>query len=225
MMMVCGGTDRLTRGRAMLLTDLATSARIFSVRITIALALVSSVGCGNADPLPSPEHLTIQVRSTAFAEGGMIPDRFTCDGSNRSPALSWYGVPEQSRTLALICDDPDAPAGTWSHWVVFNLPARLTGLKEGVPPDDRVPNASIEESPPAGSDSGARQGTNDFRKIGYGGPCPPSGTHRYFFRLYALDDALELGPEATRADVLKAIKGHILAEGRLIGKYSRGGKK
>ncbi len=197
-------------------------ARILSV--VIAIALVLNLGCGNADPLPSPQQLTIKLRSTAFADGGMIPQRFTCDGSDRSPDLSWSGVPENSRTLALICDDPDAPAGTWSHWVVFNLPAQVTGLKEGVPASERVPNTSMEESSPAGSDRDATQGKNDFGKLGYGGPCPPGGTHRYFFRLYALDARLELGPEATRANVLKAIKGHILAEGRLIGKYTRGAK-
>jgi Raf kinase inhibitor-like YbhB/YbcL family protein len=201
------------------------SVRILSAGIAIVIALLSNLGCGNADPLPSPERLTIQLRTTAFADGGMIPHRFTCDGSDRSPDLSWSGVPENSRTLALICDDPDAPAGTWSHWVVFNLPARVTGLKEGVPATKRVPNSSMEESSPTGSNGDAIQGENDFGKLGYGGPCPPSGTHRYFFRLYALDARLELGPEATRADVLKAIKGHILAEGRLTGKYARGAKE
>ncbi len=190
----------------------------------IAIALVSNLGCSNADPLPSPEQLTIKLRSTAFADGGMIPHRFTCDGSDRSPDLSWSGVPAKSRTLALICDDPDAPAGTWSHWVVFNLPAQVAGLKEGVPASERVPNTSMEESPPAGSNPDVTQGKNDFGKVGYEGPCPPSGAHRYFFRLYALDERLELGSEATRTDVLKAIKGHILAEGRLIGKYARGAK-
>ncbi len=206
------------------LTYLSTFTRISYAGIAITLVLVSTAGCGQADPLPSPERLTIQVRSSAFTDDGMIPSRFTCDGSDQSPALAWSGVPENSRTLALICDDPDAPGGTWSHWVVFDLPARLTGLKEGVPATEAVPVPLMEESSPLGSEVDARQGTNDFGKLGYGGPCPPSGTHRYFFRLYALDDKLELGPKATRADVLKAIKGHILAEGRLIGKYARGGK-
>jgi Raf kinase inhibitor-like YbhB/YbcL family protein len=223
--MVFGGIDRLTRGREMPLTYLSTFTRISYAGIAIALILVSTAGCGHADPLPPPQQLTIQVRSSAFTDDGMIPSRFTCDGSDRSPDLAWSGVPEKSRTLALICDDPDAPGGTWSHWVVFNLPAQLTGLKEGVPATEAIPASSIEESSPVGSEVDARQGTNDFRKIGYGGPCPPSGTHRYFFRLYALDDKLELGPKATRADVIKAIKGHILAEGRLIGKYVRGEKK
>ena len=198
------------------------SARILSAGIAIALA--SNLGCGNADPVPSTERLTIQLRSTAFADGGMIPHRFTCDGSDRSPDLRWSGVPENCRTLVLICDDPDAPAGTWSHWVFFNLPPQVKALKEGVPASEHVSNTSIEVSSPAGSDRDATQGKNDFGKVGYGGPCPPSGTHRYVFRLYALDARLELGPEATRADVLKAMKGHILAEGRLIGKYTRGAK-
>ncbi len=222
--MVLIAADRLTRGRPMFVTCLSTSARIYLAGIVIALVLGSTAGCGQADPLPSPERLTIRVWSSAFTDDGMIPSRFTCDGSDRSPALAWSGVPEKSRTLALICDDPGAPGGTWSHWVVFNLPARLTGLKEGVPATEAVPAPSMEESSPMGSEVDARQGTNDFGKLGYGGPCPPRGTHRYFFRLYALDDKLELGSKATRADVLKAIKDHILAQGRLIGNYTRGGK-
>jgi Raf kinase inhibitor-like YbhB/YbcL family protein len=156
----------------------------------------------------------------------MIPKACTCDGADRSPALQWSGVPAAARTLALICDDPDAPMGTWSHWVVFNVAPRTNGLKEGVPPEETLPASSIEGAESEGGSGGsARQGRNDFKKLGYGGPCPPSGTHRYFFRLYALDIELTLRPAATRADVLKAIAGHILAEGRLVGKYQRGGKE
>jgi Raf kinase inhibitor-like YbhB/YbcL family protein len=154
----------------------------------------------------------------------MIPGKFTCDGSDRSPPLEWSGVPDESRTIVLICDDPDAPGGTWSHWVVFNLPAQIKGLKEGVPTNDAVSSKSMQESLPAGLEVDARQGKNDFGKIGYGGPCPPGGTHRYFFRLYALDTKLEPDSSATRANVLQLMKGHILAEGRLMGKYARGGR-
>ena len=186
------------------------------------LALLASTGCWRTESLPAedPSRLTIQLRSPAFAEGGMIPKTFTCDGSDHSPPLEWSGVPASARALALICDDPDAPGGTWSHWVVFNLPSQLKALREGVPAGETVPEASTE-----GSESvveklpKARQGKNDFGETGYGGPCPPSGTHRYFFRLYALDTRLELGSTATRAKVFKAIEGHILAEGRLVGKY------
>jgi Raf kinase inhibitor-like YbhB/YbcL family protein len=168
--------------------------------------------------------LTLKLQSSAFTEDSMIPKTFTCDGSNHSPALSWSGVPDSARSLALICDDPDAPAGTWSHWVAFNLPAGLKGLKEAVPPDETIPKTFMEGPPSGGEDPAAKQGKNDFGKTGYGGPCPPSGTHRYFFRLYALSSQIELNSSATRADVLGAIQGRIVAEGRLMGKYKRGGK-
>jgi Raf kinase inhibitor-like YbhB/YbcL family protein len=191
------------------------------------LGLLASPGCWRTDSLPAedPSRLTIQLRSSVFSDGGMIPKTFTCDGSDQSPPLEWSGVPSSARTLALICDDPDAPAGTWSHWVVFNLSPGVKALKEGVPPEETVSAAVLRTEPAADKASASRQGQNDFGKIGYGGPCPPSGTHRYFFRLYALDAGLELGSRATRADLLKAIQGHILAEGRLIGKYQRSGKE
>jgi len=196
--------------------------------ITGLLMLLASPGCWRTASLPSedPSRLTIQLHSPAFPDGGMIPKMFTCDGSDRSPPLEWSGVPPPARALALICDDPDAPGGTWSHWVVFNLPSQVKGLKEGVPPEQTIPEASTEGSAPVVRElQKARQGKNDFGKTGYGGPCPPGGTHRYFFRLYALDTTLELGPSASRAEVFKAIEGHILAEGRLAGKYQRGGKQ
>jgi Raf kinase inhibitor-like YbhB/YbcL family protein len=126
--------------------------------------------------------------------------------------------------LALICDDPDAPMGTWSHWVVFNIAPRTSALKEGIPAEETIAAVAGETPETAdGTKPNARQGTNDFGKIGYGGPCPPSGTHRYFFRLYALDIQLDLSSAAKRSQVLKAIEGHILAEGRLIGRYKRSG--
>ena len=152
--------------------------------------------------------MTIQLTSSAFAEGGMIPERYTCDGRNVSPDLTWAGIPGETRTLALICDDPDAPVGTWVHWVLFNMPASADGLPAGIPPDATLEN-------------GARHGTNDFRRLGYGGPCPPGGTHRYFFKLYALDSALDLESGITKARLLEAMKGHILAEAHLMGKYKR----
>ncbi len=152
--------------------------------------------------------MTLKITSTAFSEGGMIPVPNTCDGPDVSPDLAWTGVPGDARTLALICDDPDAPAGTWVHWVLFNIPAGQTGLPAEVAPD-------------AVMDSGARHGTNDFGRLGYGGPCPPGGTHRYFFKLYALDIDLGLESGATKAQVEKAMQGHILAESQLIGKYAR----
>lgn len=152
--------------------------------------------------------MEIKVTSRAFQEGGMIPRRYTCDGEDVSPPLAWTGVPEGTKTIALIGDDPDAPMGTWVHWVLFNLPANIKELAEAVPADKELL-------------SGAKQGRNDFRRIGYGGPCPPGGTHRYFLRLYALDSVLDLAAGASKADLLKAIQGHVLAEGQLMGKYKR----
>ncbi len=152
--------------------------------------------------------MDIKLTSTAFAEGGMIPRQYTCDGKDMSPPLAWSGVPTTAKTLALISDDPDAPVGTWVHWVLFNLPASVQGLPENVPTTKTLLN-------------GARQGTNDFGRIGYGGPCPPSGTHRYYFKLNALDTELKLDAGATKAQVLKAMEGHVLAQGQLMGRYKR----
>lgn len=152
--------------------------------------------------------MDIRLTSTAFAEGGIIPRKYTCDGADVSPPLAWDNVPDGTKSFALICDDPDAPMGTWVHWVLFNLPADVRSLPEAVPPDKELSN-------------GARQGTNDFRKIGYGGPCPPRGTHRYYFKLYALDTTLDLPAGSSKAQLLKAMEGHVLAEGQLMGKYGR----
>jgi len=150
----------------------------------------------------------MQLTSSAFADGGTIPRRHTCDGDDVSPPLAWSGVPDDAISLALIADDPDAPRGTWVHWVLYNLPAAVTSLPEALPADERLPN-------------GALQGRNDFRRTGYGGPCPPSGTHRYFFKLYALDTMLDLAPGATKQELLQAMDGHVLAEAQLMGRYAR----
>ncbi len=152
--------------------------------------------------------MEIKITSSAFEEGGLIPPKYTCDGEDISPPLQWDAVPEGTNTIALISDDPDAPMGIWVHWVLFNLPADTTELTENIPPDENLP-------------SGAGQGTNDFHRIGYGGPCPPGGTHRYFFKIYALDTELDLAAGAHKKDLLKAMEGHILGEGQLIGKYKR----
>ncbi|MGA1980746.1 MAG: YbhB/YbcL family Raf kinase inhibitor-like protein [Sedimentisphaerales bacterium] len=154
------------------------------------------------------EKMEIKVTSSAFAEGGLIPAKYTCDGSDISPPLQWYTVPEGTKSIALISDDPDAPRGTWVHWVIFGLPAETRKLEENIPPDKTLPN-------------GARQGITDFGRIGYGGPCPPSGTHRYFFKIYALDTKLDLAAGANKSQLLKAMEGHILGQGQLIGKYKR----
>ena len=154
--------------------------------------------------------MEIKVRSTAFEPGEMIPARYTCDGEDISPPLSWDNIPDGTKSIALICDDPDAPAGTWVHWVLFNMPADLKELLEGVPPEKKMENGAIH-------------GKNDFRKFGYGGPCPPGGTHRYYLKIYALDSRSNLKAGATKADLMEDMKGHILAEGQLMGKYKRKG--
>lgn len=150
-------------------------------------------------------HLT----SSAFAEGATIPRQHTGDGADTSPALQWSGAPAGTKSFALICDDPDAPRGTWVHWVLFNLPGDQQELPAGVPAEAEL----------AG---GARQGQNDFGNLGYGGPAPPPGQpHRYFFKLYALDTLLHLPAGATKQQLEQALKGHTLAQGQLMGKYQR----
>ena len=153
--------------------------------------------------------MSLELASTVFQPGGTIPKKFTCDGPDVSPALAWSDAPAGTQSFALIMDDPDAPVGTWVHWVLYDLPAETHELAEGVAKQEELPD-------------GARQGRNDFRRIGYGGPCPPPGpAHRYFFKLYALDQKLGLTARATKADVEKAMKGHILAQGELMGRYGR----
>lgn len=152
--------------------------------------------------------MSIQISCPAFAHTEMIPDRYTCKGDDISPPLEWQGAPEESRSFALIFDDPDAPMSTWVHWVVYDLPAERDSLPEDVP----------EVNPISG---GGIQGTNSWGRLGYGGPCPPSGTHRYFFRLYALDTVLGLKAGTTKAQLLKAMEGHILDECELMGRYAR----
>ncbi len=152
--------------------------------------------------------MAFEVTSSAFAQGEPIPVKYTCDGDDISPPLAWGDPQEGVESFALINDDPDAPVGTWVHWVLFNLPADARSLPERVPPDAELPD-------------GSRHGQNSWRRLGYGGPCPPSGTHRYFFKLYALDTSLQLGPGADKKQVLEAMEGHVLAEAELMGVYSR----
>lgn len=155
------------------------------------------------------EGAAMQIKSAAFEENGLIPKKYTCDGQNVSPPLTWTKPPTGAKSVAIICDDPDAPVGTWVHWVIYGISPQATALPENVPPQKEVLR-------------GAKQGINDFRKIGYGGPCPPKGpAHRYFFKIYSLDIELNLPAGASKKDVEKAMQGHILAEGQLIGKYGR----
>lgn len=154
--------------------------------------------------------MSFSLTSPAFADGATIPAKHTCDGADVSPPLAWSGAPDGARAFALIVDDPDAPAGTWVHWVVYNLPATTTELPDTIA---KVESLDLD---------GARQGRNDFRRPGWGGPCPPPGpAHRYSFRLYALDALLELRPGAQKKDVEAAMQGHALGVAELTGTYAR----
>jgi Raf kinase inhibitor-like YbhB/YbcL family protein len=184
----------------------------FSLLTTMAL-----IGCSKSQPAPAnvaaqpaqQQQTGMKVESAAFKEGQPIPRHYTCDGINISPPLEWSGVPKSTKTIAIVADDPDAPAGTWVHWVLYNLPAENIGLVENVPANENLK-------------AGGFQGKNDFGKLGYGGPCPPSGIHRYFFKVYALDTDLPLKAGATKADVEKAMEGHIVTQAQLKGTYQRG---
>lgn len=150
----------------------------------------------------------MKLESPIFTANGMIPSYYTCDGQDISPALSWDAPPTGTQSLALIVDDPDAPGYIFVHWVVYDIPAEVRHLPEAVPPQATLLNGGV-------------QGKNDFGNLGYGGPCPPSGVHRYFFKLYALDRALGLESGATKAQLEAAMSGHILAMAELIGQYAR----
>lgn len=147
--------------------------------------------------------MTLQISSSAFSEGQSIPEKYTCDGQNVSPPLKWTGAPANTRSLAIIMEDPDAPSGTFTHWVLYDLLADVRELKEG-------------------SSGGGKEGLNSFGKAGYGGPCPPPGAaHRYYFHVYALPTASLGKPGLSKAEVMSAIQGHVLAEGQLMGRYKR----
>jgi len=145
---------------------------------------------------------TMKITSPGFKEGGDIPSKFTCDGSDTSPPLHITGVPPGAKSLVLIADDPDAPGGLFTHWLIWNIPPQTSSIPEG------------------GATNGT-QGTNDFGKSAYGGPCPPPGTHRYSFKIFALDRELDLRPGAKRSQVDAAMKGHVIAQGELVGRYAR----
>jgi Raf kinase inhibitor-like YbhB/YbcL family protein len=211
------------------------------VRFMLVISLVAlSVGCGpGSTPTTSPPTttprpptqventavLTIEpeptieleegdqamgfiLSSTAFAEGDPIPQIYSCDGEDISPPMQWTDPPEGTLSFALIADDPDAPAGTWVHWVLYNLPADTHSLPEAFPSDAELSD-------------GSKNGENSWGRLGYGGPCPPGGTHRYFFKLYALDLILDLAAGPTKEQLLQAMEGHILAESELMGTYTR----
>jgi Raf kinase inhibitor-like YbhB/YbcL family protein len=171
----------------------------------LCLAIIGA-GCGTGATEPASEGdqiMTINLTSSAFDQGGDIPQKYTCDGDNLAPPLAWSGVPGAAQSLALIVDDPDAPGRTYVHWVLFNIPPEQDSLPEGV------------------QDIGV-QGSNNRNQSSYTGPCPPSGpAHRYFFKLYALDSQLDLQRGASKAELLDAMEGHIIAQGELMGKYTR----
>jgi Raf kinase inhibitor-like YbhB/YbcL family protein len=180
-------------------------------KILFAAALLAGfiTACNGEKSSTNAATMKLHLTATSFAEGQPIPSRHAFDNQNLSPALQWSGVPPAAKSLALICDDPDAPMGTWVHWVIYDLPPDATGLAEGVATSPELAD-------------GAKQGLNDYKRIGYGGPSPPPGKpHRYFFKLYALDTKLDLKPGLMKKELLKAMDGHVLAEGQLMGTYQR----
>jgi Raf kinase inhibitor-like YbhB/YbcL family protein len=185
--------------------------RCCQIGIWAMIGFLALGACGNAsrgEQEPATDN-ALQLTSSVFTSEGTIPATYTCDGEDKSPPLSWAVPPASVQSIALIVDDPDAPVGTWVHWVLFNLPPTTISLPEGVPADANIPGGGVH-------------GSNSWQQAGYGGPCPPKGsTHRYFFKLYALDMSLDLKPGASKSDVEQAMAGHILAEGRLVGLYGR----
>ena len=168
----------------------------------VALTLITSTGRAKI-----PQEQAMKLSSPDFSDGGNIPEGFTCEGKDVSPTLTIAGVPKEAKSLALIVDDPDAPRGSFTHWLMWNIVPTLTEIVGNKPPAHAV------------------QGVNEFGKSKYSGPCPPSGVHRYYFRLYALDTNVALPPKSKRKAVDSAIKGHILAEATLMGRYARKGSK
>ena len=158
--------------------------------------------------------MAIKITSPAFAEFEMIPKKYSCDGEGVSPSLKWENIQEDAKSLVLISDDPDAPAGTWVHWVVYDMSPNINELPEDIPPVELLED--IE-----GLNITGKQGVNSGHRIGYQPPCPPYGTHRYYFKIYALDTMLNLKPGASKKKVLKTMEGHITAQGQLMGKYKR----
>jgi Raf kinase inhibitor-like YbhB/YbcL family protein len=175
-------------------------------------ALLLLAGCSNRIQQPEPattakDTTTMLLSSVAFADGQAIPDKYTCHGQDISPPLQWSGAPSQTKSIALTCEDPDAPSGTFTHWIIFDVPAAAAGLSENVSKTATLPN-------------GSRQGKNSFGNTGYNGPCPPGGkTHHYVFKVYALDAAVTLDSGAGKEDLLNAVNGHVLAQAELTGTY------
>ena len=190
-------------------------SRVLLIPLLILALVAATAACGGgeeeAETVQPPKEWTVMtftVSSPAFQQGQRIPAKYTCDGEDISPPLQWSDVPEGTTSFALIMDDPDAVGGTWVHWVLFNIPANANSLDEAVPPDAELTD-------------GSRHGKNSWGSPGYGGPCPPSGTHRYVFNLYALDKMLDLPTGSSAEQVTEAMEGHKLAAGVVMGVYSR----
>jgi Raf kinase inhibitor-like YbhB/YbcL family protein len=180
---------------------------IFSAALCLLAALL--VGCETGEQLPKEGAMALPLSSPAFGDGDRIPTKYTCDGQDVSPPLAWSNPPAGTQSLALIVDDPDAPAGVFTHWLLFNIPSDSRNLPGAVPVQAELT-------------SGALQGKNDFGRTGYGGPCPPAGRpHRYQFTIYALDRVLDLKAGVSKKQLLGAMQGHILAQGQLTGTYQR----
>jgi len=176
---------------------------ILTVLLLFACQRAENVEPSKAAPISNGGLNAMKISSSAFADGQSIPAKFTCDGSDTSPPLAFSDVPKNTKALALVMDDPDAPGGTFDHWVVWNIPATTTSVAEGRSPQGVA-------------------GRTGFGKNAYGGPCPPGGEHRYYFKLYALDTTLDLKAGSSKADLERATKGHIIAEAKTMGRYKRG---
>ncbi len=188
---------------------------LFATCLTFAVSGCTTAAPEAPPPTSAPPAATaekgeqaMELTSAAFASGQPIPQKYTCDGEDLSPPLQWSAPPQETQSFALIADDPDAPVGTWVHWVLYNLPPDARALPEAVPAEANLPD-------------GSRHGQNSWRRTDYGGPCPLGGTHRYFFKLYALDTGLDLAAGANKEQLLQAMEGHILAHTELMGTYAR----
>jgi Raf kinase inhibitor-like YbhB/YbcL family protein len=181
--------------------------------LDLARSDLPATSANSSTSLPEKESSMFQIKSNAFQGDANIPSRFTCEGENISPELSWSGAPQGTKTFALVLHDPDAPRrGGYTHWVVFNIPATENQVAENAPKNSNFPG-------------GGTQGKNDDGSSGYTGPCPPSGTHRYYFHLYAVDQELNLRENATGEQLQKALKGHIVGQAEFMGRYQKGAGK
>ena len=192
------------------------SVRVRKVTLLSLLMICLVLVIASCGPSPTPttmpekgdQAMAFELTSSVFTQGEPIPVKYTCDGEDISPPLEWGDPPQGTRSFALINDDPDAPVGTWDHWILYNLPSEARSLPEAIPSDAELSD-------------GSQHGQNSWRRPGYGGPCPPSGTHRYFFKLYALDTTLDLASGVNKEQLLQAMEGHVLGQAELMGIYSR----